>query len=262
MRSIYFAISSVLALSAYAELNFDLDLDLDNEVECAYSAYDGTCRNFDPLSQCMESVAEHLCGDKSDVIFRAKCARLYTVLDDQCYNDCVDFHDQCCCPAISNAPTADPTLAPITSTPTTRPTNTKKPSLAPTVSPESATPTLKPSVSKAPVSTEPTYAPWVSPTRAPTNQPAVPTITPTVSCPFDFTLIGKTETCSEFFDFIPESQACLFDSLFPRTNRCLGISAYRCKKEVNTYEASYDDDECYQQCVSFHILCCCGGVDP
>jgi len=63
--------------------------------------------------------------------------------------------------------TADPTLAPITSTPTTRPTNTKKPSLAPTVSPESATPTLKPSVSKVPVSTEPTYAPWVSPTRAP-----------------------------------------------------------------------------------------------
>lgn len=259
MRSIYFAISSVLALSAYAEL--DIDLDIDKTVECEYSAYDGTCRNFDPLSQCIQSVAEHLCGDKSDVIFKSKCARLYTVLDDQCYNDCVDFHEQCCCPAMSNAPTADPTDAPITSNPTTRPTNTKKPSPAPTVSPNSASPTLKPSVSKMPVSTEPTYAPWVSPTRAPTNMPAVPTITPTMTCPFAFTLIGKTETCADFFDYIPAEYSCLFDSLFPKTNRCLGIAAFKCRKEVNQYAASFDDDECYQQCVSFHTLCCCGGID-
>lgn len=231
---------------------------------CPYAKFNGTCKNFQPLQDCIFTVLA--VSNQCEILSKTKCTSSLQFLDKSCYNACVQFHTTCCCPALSHMPTTQPTNSPVTSKPTTRPTPTRKPSPAPTkvptVSP-SKFPTVRPSISKAPVTSDPTYEPWARPTHAPTSAPVPATSSPTQSCPFFWDLFGPTITCKAFWEeavatsglpkAVVQPFICEFDSAFEKTGRCGGMSAFKCQQKFPEY-----DRECRQKCTSFHTLCCCG----
>lgn len=244
------------------------DYDYDND-DCDFGAFDGTCDNFHPTQDCFFTQAAHIEEKKCEAKAKSNCAStLQGDITGECMDTCVDFHLECCCPALTQEPTLSPTFAPTTFSPTSRPTPTRKPTLAPTDSPTNSptfAPTVAPTVSKAPVTPGPTREPWAYPTKMPTDMPVVPTASPTSKCynpetesPYYFSLIGQTETCTDFFHGFPKTVSCLFDSEFARTERCMFLPVVRCKQEMAKYPYNYENDECLQECIKFHTLCCCG----
>lgn len=248
------------------------------DYECPWGLYDGTCDNFHPTEDCLFSIPAYMKEDQCEIRALGSC--IPQGIEDgslggiggNCKQNCIDFHLECCCPAQTQAPTVNPTLGPTTAYPTSRPTPTRNPTFAPTNSPTlppTNIPTSSPTKSMSPVATptnNPTREPWDRPTNIPTDMPAVPTPQPTPECydpstglAYYFSMIGKTETCKDFFaNVVPQATACLFDAKWFRSDRCAGLPLLRCKQEMSENQFNYEDDQCLQECISFHTLCCCG----
>lgn len=251
--------------------DYDYDNDDDYEFDdCDFSNYDGTCDNFHPTEDCFFTEPEYIKEEQCEFKAKAKCVA-YTdpqFKSKECRDNCYDFHVECCCPAETQEPTRTPTASPSTLPPTNRPTPTRKPTLSPTSTPTlvpTGVPTISPTISLMPVTETPTREPWDRPTEDPTNMPASPTPGPTSECynpetdsTYYFSMIGSTETCTDFFHGFPKDESCLFDAQFLRTDRCLLLPAVRCREEMAKNEYNYENKECFNECVKFHTICCCG----
>lgn len=293
MRNLDFVISCLLLIYVRAQsysdgrkpiippggINKEGDDDSTIDYDCPWAFFDGTCDNFHPTQDCLFSLPEYIKDEKCEIRAIGSC--IPQGIEDgslggiggNCKQNCVDFHMECCCPAETQAPTTNPTMYPTTAYPTSRPTPTRNPTHAPTDSPTfgpTDAPTTSPTKTTAPsraLTNSPTREPWNRPTRNPTDMPAVPTPMPTPECydpstglAYYFSMIGKTETCVDFFANIGVAQntVCLFDAKFSRSDRCLGLPPLRCKKIMAENEFNYEDDQCLQECITFHTLCCCG----